>query len=421
MKIARVKLVLLSAFGGLLLCVEQGRAEFWDLPPINYADTAAANSISQMAAGLASGEIEIEGKGSLARLKFVLEQLDVPVESQVLVFSKTSLQNGLIHPKNPRCLFFSKNAYVGYVPGGSIEAIIQDPVLEPVFYLIEPGGENDLKVERDSNNCLSCHATGRTEGVPGLLVRSVFPDSEGHALLHLGTSDVSHETPLDLRWGGWYVTGNSSLPHLGNRVFTEEGDLNARASKLEKLDGYIDVSKYPLATSDIVSLMVLEHQCKMHTLLNAATLNYRRALHFMETVLPGSDPDSGSAGRVADSWADKIVECMFFENEADLGEGIEGDAGFQKAFGAQFPKTAEGDSLAELRLYGRVFKNRCSYMVYSDAFRGLPVAVKTKVFKRMGVVLDGSDPEIDWIGGSERKRISEILGETLEGWPLGEK
>ena len=397
-----------------------GQLDFWDLPPISYSDTAATDSVSQMAAALASVEVEIEGKGELERLEFVLKNLEVPVESQVLVFSKTSLQNGLIHPKNPRCLYFSENAYVGYVPGGSIEAIIQDAVLGSVFYLIEPGGKAGLKIERDTNNCFSCHATGRTEGVPGMLIRSVYPDSEGQPLLHFGSNDVNHATPLEQRWGGWYVTGNSSLPHLGNRVFAEGGDLEAKVDSLEKLDGLLDVSKYPLPTSDIVALMVLEHQCRMHTLLNAGTLNYRRARHFMEVIAPGSDPDSGSAGRVAESWADKIVEYIFFKNEADLGEGIEGNPGFQKAFSKQFPRTEGGDSLAEFRLYGRVFKNRCSFMVYSDAFKGLPALVKRKVLLRMRKVLDGDDAEINWIGGAERRRISGILEETLEGWAAAE-
>lgn len=374
-----------------------------------------------MAAALSDGTLKIDGEGDLERLEFVLEKLGIPVESQVLVFSKTSLQNGLIRPENPRCLYFSENAYVGYVPGGAMEAIIQDPVLGPIFYLIEIGGKGGLRIDRDTNNCLSCHATGRTEGVPGMLIRSVYPDEDGHPLLHLGTSEVSHETPLEQRWGGWYVTGNSSLPHLGNRVFSEKGDKEPAINSMENLSGLIDISKYPLPTSDIVALVVLEHQCKMHTLMNAATMNYRRARHFMKTIDPESDPDSGSAGSVSESWAEKIVECIFFKDEADLGEGIEGNPAFQKAFASQFPRTGDGDSLAEFRLYGRIFKNRCSYMVYSDAYRGLPTSVKEKVVLGMKRVLDGTHPEIDWISGSERKRISHILEETLEGWRPAEK
>ena len=421
MKFFALPLIPLALRLGLFPEVAQGQVDFWDLPPIHYSDTVATDSLAQMASALASGRMKVEGESGLERLEFVLKKLGVPVESQVLVFSKTSLQNGLIRPENPRCLYFSENAYVGYVPGGALEAIIQDPVLGPIFYLIETGGKAGLHIERDTSNCLSCHATGRTEGVPGMLIRSVYPDADGHPLLHLGTNDVGPETPLGERWGGWYVTGNSALPHLGNRVYSETGAREPRVSSLKDLRGKIDVSKYLLPTSDVVSLVVLEHQCKMHTLINAASLNYRRARHFMETIDPESDPDSGSAGRVAESWSEKILECMFFKDEADLGEGIEGDPSFQRAFASQIPKTADGDSLAEFRLYGRIFKNRCSYMVYSDAFRGLPAIVKAKVFAGMEKVLDGTHPEIGWIGGSERTRISRILKETLEGWPAAEK
>ncbi len=376
----------------------------------------ATDGLAKLAGRLARGEEKMEGLNGIERLDFVLKTLDVPVESQVLVFSKTSLQNGLIHPKNPRSLYFSEDAYVGYVPGGDIEAIVQDPVLGPVYYLIGSHHEKGMEIERDTSNCLSCHGTGRTEGVPGMLIRSVYPDEDGHPLLQLGTTDVDQTTPLEERWGGWYVTGRSSLPHLGNRVFSEDGDREPQEVFLEDIGGVIDAGKYPVATSDIVALMVLEHQCNAHALINAASLNYRRAYHFMKTVNPDGDPEAGSAGRVADSWAKKITDCFFFKDEADLGDGVEGSVAFQKAFLARYPKTEDGDSLAELRLYGRLFKNRCSYMVYSDAFAGLPEAVKKKVLARMKRVLAGDDPEVDWISGSERKRISIILEETLDGW-----
>ena len=148
----------------------------------------------------------------------MLAELRVPEESQILVFSKTSHQNSLIQPNNPRALYFSENAYVGYVPGGDIEAIIQDSLLGPVYYLIEAGGTGGLEIERDLSTCISCHATSNTEHVPGMLVRSVFPDENGRPLLAMGTRLVDHESPLPERWGGYYVTGRSSLPHLGNRT-----------------------------------------------------------------------------------------------------------------------------------------------------------------------------------------------------------
>ncbi len=89
-----------------------GQKDFWDLPPILYSDTMASDSLAKLAGRLASGEKKMEGMNGKQRLDFVPKALDVPVESQVLVFSKTSLQNGLIHPKNPRSLYSS-----GFFPG----------------------------------------------------------------------------------------------------------------------------------------------------------------------------------------------------------------------------------------------------------------------------------------------------------------
>jgi hypothetical protein len=394
-----------------------GEADFWDLPPIRYSDSKASDSLTKLAADLASGAKRVEGATGLERLKFVLKELQVPEESQMLVFSKTSHQNSLIHPKNPRALYFSEEAYVGYVPGGAIEAVVIDPVLGPVFYLIESGGPLGLKIERDLSNCMSCHGTARTENVPGLQVRSVYPNADGHPLLAMGTSHVTHETPVAERWGGYYVTGRSSLPHLGNRTYEEGGADDARPSDLVDLKGRIDVAKYPRATSDIVALMVLEHQCRMHNLLTAAALQYRRT-HFLGKALdPDADPDSGSAGRVADGMAERIVACLLFKDEADPGDGIEGGEDFQKAFTARFPRTKDGESLADFQLYDRIFKNRCSYMIYSKSFSDLPPRVKRAVMEKLQAALTGREPAFDWLKASERKRIEAILAETLPDWP----
>jgi hypothetical protein len=410
----------LSLLAGLQMALPaQGQMDFWDRAPIRYSDTVASNKLTELSAALASGKAGVTEMGGLGRLRLVLKALGIPAESQVLVFSKTSLQNDLIQPTNPRALYFSENAYVGYVPGGAIEAVVQDPVLGPVFYFVGTDREGEPVIERDTNRCMSCHATSRTENVPGLLIRSVFPDEAGHPLLHLGTTDVADQTPLAERWGGWYVTGRSDLPHLGNRTFTEDGEPNAHVAELDDLKSQVDVSRYLRPTSDIVALLVLEHQCRMHTLLNAASMNYRRSRFFSETIAPGSDPDKASAGLVAESWAEKITDCIFFKDEADLGEGVEGDAAFQKAFAARFPKTKDGDSLADFRLYGRIFKRRCSFMVYSDAFRDLPPSVKGLVLGKMRKALAGEDERITWLGDSERKRIDHILSETLPGWMEG--
>ncbi len=393
-----------------------GDTATWDLQPLRYSDTAATDPLSKLAADLATGARKVEGATGLDRLRFVLRELQVPEASQVLVFSKTSFQNRLIHPRNPRSLYFSEEAYVGYVPGGDIEVIVQDPVLGMVFHVIGTEGEGGLKIERDLTNCIACHGTGNTEHVPGMQVRSVFTDTDGHPLLAMGTSQISHETPLAERWGGYYVTGRSSLPHLGNRTYVVGGPTDPKPSDLRDLTGTLDVSKYPRPTSDIVALLVLEHQCRMHNLLNAASLQYHRAAFLSHSLDPQADPDTGSAGRVADGMADKIVDCLIFKDEADPGEGVEGGEEFQKLFEARYPRTEDGDSLADFQLNNRLFKRRCSFMIYSSAFKNLPNRVKSAVFARMHTALAGDDPAFAWLKAPERKKIAAILAETLPGW-----
>lgn len=397
-----------------------GTTDIWDLPPIRYSDTESNDPLAKLDQEIKSGRITENPQG-LDLLHFVLKHLDVPSESQILVFSKTSKQNNLIHPHNPRALFFHENAYVGYVPGGDVEAIVHDPMLGVIFYLIS-AGENGTppRIQRDTSSCLSCHGTARTEGVPGVLVRSVFPDQNGQPILPLGTFDIDATTPLPERWGGYYVTGRSSLPHLGNRTFPEsyQREMPATSIQLDTLLQTIPTVRYPRATSDIVSLMVLEHQCRVHNLIASASAQYRRSTWLVKALDPNADPDSGQAGEIADQAASKIVDALLFLNEADLGDGIEGDPAFQAAFTKRFPKTKAGKSLADFHLQSRLFKNRCSYMIYSNVFASAPVRIQTSVIRQLREILTQS-PTIDrfpHLKPSERKRIAEILEETLPAW-----
>lgn len=393
-----------------------GASDPWDMPPLRYSDTASHDPIARLAEG--GG---IEGQTPLEKLRFVLKSLGIPEASQILVFSKTSKQNGLIHPGNPRAIYFNENHYVGYVPGGDIEVIAHDDLLGPVFYVIRAGAGEEPKIFRDTADCLSCHGTARTESVPGVLVRSVFPDDDGHPLLGMGTFQIHHSSPIQERWGGYYVTGRSSLPHLGNRTYHEnEGrELPDQSPELATLVGKIDVSRYLRNTSDIVALMVLEHQCQVHNQLVAAAMNYRRVHWLQKSLHPEADPDQGAAGKQADDAAKKIVDLLLFDGEAALGEnGIEGDAAFQEAFAARFPKTREGRSLADFQLNDRLFKHRCSFMIYSRAFTKAPARVKSAIIQRLHAVLETEAPPDKplILKPSERKKILSILAETVPEW-----
>jgi hypothetical protein len=411
--------------GALALVLAAGVARAalpWELPPLRYAETAATDTLAKMVERAAGAEW-LEGATPLEKLRSLLQALEIPVESQVMVFSKTSAQNPLIHPRNPRALYFNDHAYVGYIPGGDFEVIIQDPVLGMVFYMIEGGGPERVSVlKRDRGSCMDCHATTRTESVPGVLVRSVHPAADGHLLLALGTSHIDHSSPLEERWGGYYVTGRSSLIHFGNQTFDMSQGRDFPRVKVElgsvaeRVPGL--AQRYPRDTSDIVALMVLEHQCRVHNLLNAATVEYRRAHYLAKSIDPEADPDEGSAGRYAVSSAHKLAEVLLFKDEASLGEdGIEGDTAFQKAFVARYPKSADGRSLADFQLHSRIFKHQCSYMIYSSSFAALPPAVKRPLVARLRELLgENETTAADWIKPVERKKIGQILAETLPVW-----
>jgi hypothetical protein len=405
----------LSLFAMLVLPLA-AQVDSWDLPPVRYSDTPATDRLARLAEAWAGNPDSLRGATPLERARGVLAALEIPETSQVMVFSKTSKQNNLIHPRNPRAIYFSENAYCAYVPGGLMEVILQDPRLGPVFYLLDPGSPSKPpQVERDTSECMSCHATGRTENVPGLLVRSVYPDADGHAILSKGSGLITHQTPVQERWGGYYVTGSVSLPHLGNATFTNARESEPALHSLENLSGMIDTAKYPRPTSDIVALMVLEHQCQAHNLLTAASLNYKRVYHLGKAMNVDADPDAGSAGRVADSAAARIVEWFLFKDEAALGaDGVEGCAEFQEQFEARFPRTADGRSLADFELNSRLFKYRCSYMIYSEAFKQLPDAVKSRVVAGLKKVLESPSAEDAYpdLKLTERRRIARILDET---------
>ncbi|MDB6076699.1 MAG: hypothetical protein JWO82_446, partial [Akkermansiaceae bacterium] len=72
-----------------LLLVAGLRAEedLWDQAPLHYSATAPANELSVFAAAVAP-ELPRD-RPPLERLRILLDRLKVPVESQILVFSKT--------------------------------------------------------------------------------------------------------------------------------------------------------------------------------------------------------------------------------------------------------------------------------------------------------------------------------------------
>lgn len=393
----------------------------YELPPIEYSKTAASNRVTEIEHRLAA----LETGSDRELLLKALGWLDIPVESQVLVFSKTSLQGKLISPEHPRAIFFSDDSYFGWVPGGLMEATVTDPKLGLVFYQLDPRAKRGgLRFERD-NACLSCHAGSQTRNWPGLIVRSVYADRRGHPILSAGTFLTGQESPLSERWGGWYVTGkHGSERHMGNVTAGDQPSDpvldRERGANVTDLSPFFDVKAYPRSDSDIVALMVLEHQIGMHNRLCTAGLRARKWLEYQRSLQqalgePISAEPTGTALVVIRSEAQKVVEHLLFSEEAELPSGgISGRGEFEKVFLKNKKCDTKNRSLKDFDLKNRLFRYPCSYMIYSEAFEHLPDLLKAEIGRQLSRVLAASTPEkkFEHLTSEDRQAIREILMAT---------
>lgn len=400
--------------------------ERYEQPPINYSATQPQDAITLLQARLASGELKLAGSDREI-MQALLHELKIPIESQVVVFSKTSLQRQHIRPGHPRALYFSDDCYVGWLPSGLIEVTAIDPVLGPVFYAVDPARvrTNTIRSFVRDNDCLRCHGGVFVRDIPGLFVRSLFTDKNGEPLLQYGSEVVDFRTPFANRWGGWYVTGkHGTALHRGN-VFTRaqagepEVDLK-RGANLTDLAPFFDTATYLTNSSDIVALLVLEHQTAMQNTLTRASLDCRRMLDYQKNLQrelkePVTDElVYDSVKSVFDGTARAIVDDLLFQGEAALPAGLAGSPAFQQAFQQNARRTPAGQSLKDFSLKGHLFENRCSYFIYSDSFLQLPLLLRQRVYDHLARILqpDNTEPRYAYLTGDERKRIREILRAT---------
>lgn len=400
-----------------------------DREPILYSSADVHDPVAGLQQRLDAGQAKLAFDGPRGYLESLLEQLDVPPSSQVLVFSKTSFQQRLISPRAPRALYFNDDVYVGFVQHGDVlELSAMDPRQGAIFYTLAQEDDGRPRFVRDRGNCLTCHASSRTHDVPGHLVRSVYPSLSGLPHFGAGTFRTNHASPLNERWGGWYVTGTHGRQrHMGNvvsrdRQRPENLDVESGANRTS-LEGLVDTAPYLTPHSDIVALMVLEHQTEMHNLITHANFSARTALHQaagMNKILERpEDYLSESTERRLDNAAEKVVRYLLFEDEAELNDPIQGTSGFAEEFAARGPFDHRGRSLRQFDLRRRLFKYPCSYLIYSAGFDALPAQVKERVYRRLWDVLTGDDVSEPFahLSAADRQAILEILRETKDDLP----
>ena len=408
-----------------------GRAQFdFEKSPINYGEVVAHDRVAALASAIEKGEIQFKFDARHGWLPEVLKHLQVSEESQVLVFSKTSLQLHKISPRTPRALYFNDDVYVGWCQQGDVvELAATDPELGAVFYTMDQDAEGPPRIVRDRGQCLTCHATARTQGIPGYLIRSVYPDFNGRPRAGSRTYVTDHASPFEQRWGGWYVTGShGQMRHLGNvrandRQDPELMDVDAGANQptLQKL---IDTEPYLTEHSDLVALLVLEHQSQLHNLIARASMEARMAAYYdhgiNEALGRPLDAVSESTTRRINSASEALVRYMLFADEVELMSPISGTSKYAEKFVAAAKLDQQGRSLRELDLKHQLLKNPCSYLIYSEAFDRMQLPVMEYVKRRVTEVLTSPNVPAGYerLTDNQRAAIAEILRDTKPGFLL---
>jgi hypothetical protein len=400
-----------------------------DREPINYKSAPTDNVITALQQRIDAGQAKLGFVDDHGYLPAVLRELNVPRSSQVLVFSKTSFQRDRITPKTPRALYFNDDVYVGFcLRGDVVEVAAVDANLGTAFYTLDQEPADKPRFRRQHDNCLTCHASTATGGAPGHLIRSVFTDRTGNPILSAGTFRTDHTSPFAERWGGWYVTGtHGKQTHMGNWVVENkkdpEAEGNAAGQNVTDLRSRFTVANYLTPHSDIVALMVLEHQTECHNRIARAMIQTRQALHYQETLNRDlgepADKKWDSVTRRIESAGEQLVRYLLFCGECKLTEPVAGTSDFAKEFAERGPFDTQCRSLRQFDLTTRLFKYPCSYLIYSKAFAALPAEVKDYVFRRLHEVLTGRDTSAAFahLSAADRAAVLEILRDTLPGFP----
>jgi hypothetical protein len=395
-----------------------------DYPAIDYGKTASRNSIARLQSRLEKGDIRLEFRRPRGYLDSVLSALGIDPSSQTLVYSKTSLQYSLISAARPRAIYFNDETYVAWIPGTAfLEIATMDAELGPVFYALSNESPERVSITRESSRCLTCHDTWGMAGggVPRFLFLSTLVDVNGEGLDGKAGIDTTDQTPIEDRWAGWYVTGqHGTQRHLGN-ILAEPGDDvsnldSLRRENIDTLRNLFDTAPYLTDKSDIVALLVFEHQAHVGGFITRAnfksrTLLARKGLDASRVPWSSLPQDVQKSLR---AMLEPLVRAMLFASAATVTHKISSTSGFDTWFEAQGPRDPKGRSLRELDLRNRVFEYPLSYLIYSGGFDGLPQCDKEYIYSRFAEILSGRDTSATFshLSAGERQDLLEILAST---------
>jgi len=253
-------------------------------------------------------------------------------------------------------------------------------------------------------------------------VRSVYPEPDGQPAYQAGTYDTDDRAPFEERWGGWYVTGtHGAQRHMGNSFLAgsarpEDFDREPGAN-LSSLQDRFDATQHLSPHSDIVALMVLGHQTRMHNLIARARLETEKALAYQAATARAfgeiSEHLAALTKRRVEQPAEELVRYLLFAGEVPLTDRVSGVSGFAEEFAQRGPFDSQGRSLRQFDLQRRLFRYPCSFLIYSEAFDALPGRAKTYVYGRLWSILHGEDDEgFENLSPADRENLVGILRQT---------
>jgi hypothetical protein len=366
---------------------------------IQYFETPTDEAVKRLDDSIDQGKAKLDFEpGGRGYLRDLLKQLGLNVDSQVMVFSQTSFQATLISPQWPRAVYFNDEISVGFVPHGEVmEVSSLDPTQGVIFYTLNTARAAKPTFAR-REVCLQCHQGGQTLGVPGLVVSSQYIPAGMPAEHVRGGFVTDDRTPIENRWGGWYVSGSlANEKHRGVPLSSATPTT-------------FDTSAYLSPTSDVVALMTLEHQTRMTNLI--VRIGWDTRIAMAEGKLEESRAKLDAA-------IDDMVGYMLFTDEAPMQGPIKGVSTFSTTFPERGPRDKQGRSLRDFDLQKRLFKYPLSYMIYTKAFDSMPDWDRDRIYQRLFNVLTGkdTDPKFAKLSADDRRNVLEILRATKPNLP----
>jgi hypothetical protein len=387
-----------------------------DYPVMNYGSAPLQDVVTELQAQIDSGEVSLKFDSQRGYLDATLAALDISTTSQLLVFSRTSVQQPLISPQTPRAIYFNEDVYVAWVQKSNLlEIASMDPNLGPVFFTLNQIESKNPQFNREFRSCLRCHDSFSLTGggTPRFMMSSNYTGVAGQLVSHEGSIMTTSRTPIRSRWGGWYVTGfHGEQRHLGNVLVQTAADIAdenlARMGNRENLSTLTEIDPYITPYSDIVALLVIEHQIEVQNKIARTNFHARTLLEKKE------DLEDDEVARGLEVLGEELLHSLFMVGQPPLTDAIEGTSGFTEAFEEAGRKDGQGRSLWDLDMEQRLFKHPLSYQIYSNAYAGLPAQIKEIVATRMEEILsdDNNEDTYAHLSDEDKQAIREILSAT---------